>query len=383
MNFNFSENQYAFRDSVRELLKNRHDVSRLRASLDAEGLDQGLWQALTDLGLQMILVPEEQGGLGLSLLDAALLFEEFGRALLPGPMTETLIATDLLTRHGGTEHAPLLANIATGDARWSIALQERDHGFGSDGVTTRAISSGNGWRLRGAKALVANADEVDQILVTARLDNGDLAVFAVAASAVGVSNRRNIVIDPSYRYFDVRMDDVPIAANARIGGAAAAERLFSVAAAAASLHLVGCSETAFTMALEYAKQREQFGRPIGAFQAIKHKLADMYMWLESARSAAYYAAWAVSEEAPGWPAAVSVAKAASGDASRMVCNESHQIHGGLGFTWEYDLHFFIKRAKLLEYSFGDAAWHEERVVVAAIAEAKLDPTPIGKEEALA
>ena len=352
MDFDFSEDQYLLRDSVNAFLADNWGTKRLRAA--AGQFSEELWHGLTGLGLQTLLVPEAHGGAGLGLVDAVLAFEAFGRHLVPGPMLETILISEVIARFGG---AALLPHIAEGTVRLAFAHAEPGAGHRAEPAGVTATLDRGQWRLHGRKILVPAADSATGLAVSAQLPDGGAALFLCDLSAPGVAIARNVAIDPDA--MPCRMDFAGTPAT--LLGDGALPRLLETSAIAAAAAMIGIAGAALDMAVAYAKQRTQFDRPIGSFQAIKHRCADMLVAVETARAAAYYAAWAAAEDDPALPLAVSIAKAAAGDASRFACNECLQIHGGVGFTWEFDVHLFLKRAKLLEYSFGDATWHRERV----------------------
>lgn len=360
MNFDFSEDQYRLRDSVRGFLSDHWGMAKLRAA--GARHDAKLWEGLCGLGLQTLLVPEPFGGAGLSMEDAVLSFEEFGRFLLPGPMVDTILISEIIARYGSDAvRADYLPAIAGGAARLAFAHAEAGSARDPEQAGVGALWDGDEWRLRGRKIMVPAAEAATVLAVSARMPGGGLGLFLCPRTGAGVQVARNVAIDPDSMCCRVELED---AAAVRLGDAAtgaALHRLVATSALAASAQMIGIAGAALDMAVAYAKQRTQFDRPIGAFQAIKHKCADMLMATESARSAAYYAAWAAATDDPELALAVSVAKAASGDACRRVCNDCLQIHGGVGFTWDFDVHLLLKRGKLLEYSFGDATWHREGV----------------------
>jgi alkylation response protein AidB-like acyl-CoA dehydrogenase len=356
MNFDFTEDQYLLRDSLRAFLADHWGTKKLRAAGGRFSAD--LWGGLTALGLQTLLVPEQHGGSALGLVDSVLAFEEFGRALVPGPMRDTILISEVIARFATPEQcAALLPAIVAGTARLAFAHAEPGAGHRTEPAGVTAMPDGSAWRLRGRKILVPAADATTSLAISARLPDGRAALFLCDLPAHGVTLARNVAIDPDSMPGRVDLND----AAATMLGTAAIDRLLETSAIAAAAEMVGIAGAALDMAVAYAKQRTQFGRLIGSFQAIKHRCADMLVAVEAARPASYYAAWAATEGAPDQALAVSVAKAAAGDAGRFVCNECLQIHGGVGFTWEFDVHLYLKRAKFLEYSVGDATWHRERV----------------------
>lgn len=368
MNFDFSEDQYLLRDSVRGYLSGHWGAAHLRAA--GAQFDPKLWQGLCGLGLQTLMVPEVFGGSGLGMVDAVLSFEEFGRALVPGPMVDTILISEIIARFGSdAAQAEFLPEIAAGTARLAFAHAEPDSGRNQDRVSAVALRGADGWCLRGRKILVPAAEAATAFVVSARLPDGTCGLFLCSSTAPGVRVARNIAIDPDSMCCRIDLEDAVATCLGEAAPATALQRLLATAAVAASAQMIGIAGAALDMAVAYARQRTQFDRPIGAFQAIKHKCADMLMATETARSAAYYAAWAAATDDPGLDLAVSVAKAACGEACRLVCNNCLQIHGGVGFTWAFDVHLLLKRGKLLECGFGDAHWHRERVARLILPEA--------------
>jgi alkylation response protein AidB-like acyl-CoA dehydrogenase len=373
MDFDFSEEQYLFRDTVRKFLEGTQDLAKVRARLDGDGLDGGLWVELTELGAFGLLVPEEYGGLGLTFVDLPLIVEEFGRALVPSPVAETIASTDVLVRHATPEQKTrLLPEIAKGELRLVPATLEPEASFDPADIRATALPSGNAWRLSGRKILVPHAAAADLMLVGARFgEDGPLGLVLLETDREGISLREQASLDPSGRFHEVTFEGVPVLRDDILGGApsrTALGRLLDASGALAATQMTGIASKVLDNAVSYASHRTQFGRPIGSFQAIKHRCADMAVAVDTSRSAAYYASWAMAQDSDDRAKAVSMAKSFCGDASRFVCNEGIQIHGGIGFTWELGLHFYLRRAKVLEYSYGDAAYHRERVLAETLAE---------------
>lgn len=361
MNFDFSEDQRQFRDSLARFLADKWSTKDVRGYAMGQGDDRALWTGLAEMGFHGALVPEEHGGLGLTFVDLVLAFEEFGRALVTVASVETAIAAWLIARHGNAEQKrTLLPKIAAGERRVALAHQETQAGYDANEIRLSARKVAGGLVLRGAKVLVPHADTADCFLVSARLDDGD-PVVVICERSENIRVSPHVTLDPSLPSFAVDFADVRIPAHGVLGGPAALANMTDASALAAAAMATGIASKALDMAVDYAKTRVQFGRVIGSFQAVKHKCADMAVALDGARSASYYAAWALAEAAPDAALAVSVAKAACCDASRLICNESLQVHGGIGFTWEYDLHLYMKRAKVHESAHGNATWHRERV----------------------
>jgi alkylation response protein AidB-like acyl-CoA dehydrogenase len=373
MDFEFSPEQMAMQETVRGLLADHYDTARAKAVAESGGQDERVWRQLAEAGIFSVAVPEAHGGMGLGFVDLALILEEFGRALVPAPAAETLVATDVLARHATPEQqATWLPSIAEGTLRVTLAIAEVDAGYGTAFTTSVAEPTGNGWTLDGLKILVPDAAGSDLILATVRFGaDGPVGLVALDRTRPGVSLRKHVGLDRSSRHDEVTFSAVSITQDDIVGGApsAAAVTLASEGgAAAAALQMTGIAARVLDDAVAYAGQRTQFGKAIGSFQAIKHRCADMAVSLEGARSAAYYAAWAVAEDSPGLEQAVSMAKAFCGDTSRFVCREGIQIHGGIGFTWDLGLHLWVRRAKMLESAYGDAIQHRERVLARTLAD---------------
>lgn len=360
MDFDFSSDQYLLRDSVRAFLDNEWGPRKLRQA--GGKLSPELWSGLCGMGLQTLPVPEEFDGAGLGFVDLALVLEEFGRALVPGPMAETILAADILCRFGTpSQRSKLLPQISAGACRIAFAHAQAGAGHTASDVTLAAERIAGQWRLRGRKILVPAAQAATHLMVSAKPHDGAAALFICDAKHLSTAPQPHRAIDPDSLLASIDFDGVPAQPVGEVPDARPLARLIDTSTLSAALQMVGISAAALALAVDYAGQRTQFDKPIGSFQAIKHKCADMLVALESARSAAYYAAWAAAEDDASLPLAVSMAKAVSSDACRLICNDALQIHGGVGFTWDFDIHFYLKRGKLLEYAFGDASYHRERV----------------------
>lgn len=380
MDFDFSPEQYMFQESVRTFLAQRFDGAKAQALTEHDGGGEPLWHGLRDLGIFSMLVPEAFGGLGLSLVDLALPLEEFGRALVPPSIGETIAATDLLVQYATDEQrARLLPQIAQGELTVVNALLETQADFSPNSMSLAAVASGNGWSVSGTKILVPYAKHADLILVALRFgDSGSLGFAAVEPKRRGVSLRAHTSIDVANEYYEVTFDDTPLVRDDIVGGEPIADsvwRVFDVGGLVSATQMSGIAAKMLDASVIYARQRNQFGSPIGSFQAIKHRCADMAVGIDASRSAAYYAAWALSDRSQDSPRAVSIAKSFCGDTARYVCNESIQIHGGIGFTWGLGLHYYLRRAKTLEYLYGDASYHRERVLAMTLAQ--LDAERVG------
>lgn len=373
MDFDFNEEQYMFQEATRSFLGDTFGVDRVRGLLGGDGFDEDFWEKLTATGAFGMIVPEEHGGMGLNLVDLALVLEEYGRALVPSPVAETLIATDVIARFGTEEQkARTLARIAEGKLRIVPALTESHAGHAPLDMKLTAVRNGSGWAVDGTKILVPHAAKADLILIALRMGTeGPLALAMIERDRKGVTITEQSTIDLSSRNYRLDLDAVAIGSEDIVGGApdpAAVHRLLNVGGFVAATLMTGIAARVLEDSVEYAGQRVQFGKPIGSFQAIKHRCADIAVKVDSARSAAYFAAWALAKAAPESEKAVSMAKSYCGEAARFACNESIQIHGGIGFTWELGLHLYLRRSKTLELSYGDADYHRERVLSATLAE---------------
>ena len=362
MNFDFDDEQYAFRDVFARYLVGAFPAER-RQDADAGFDDQ--WRGLADLGLFALLVPEAHGGLGRSFVDLGLIVEELGKVLAPVAITDTLVATEVIARFASDDTAAaLLPRIAAGDCRIAIAMTEPGVGYDPARTVAALGRRDNERTIGGTKLNVAHGADADLILTLARDETGDVAAVLVKRDQSGVTVRMQSGLDPSCHPAAIDFDG---AIAEPLGGAVAAARLFDAGAMVSAGLLTGIADAALALTLDYARQRMQFGKAIGSFQTIKHRCADMAVAADGARSASYYADWAVAEDAPDRARAVSIAKAFCGETARTICNDAIQIHGGMGFTWELGVHHFLKRSKVLEYAFGDAAFHKERVMATTLA----------------
>jgi len=370
MDFAFSSDQQLLKNSARAFLDEHCKPEFVRATFDdPRGESEALWKEMAQLGWLGLSLPEEHGGSGLGMVETAILLDELGRAAYPGPYLPTMLAGHAILTAGSTaQKNRWLPAIANGGARATLALMERELDWDPQATTTRAERSGSGWVLTGLKQFVPWPSVADLMLVPARAPEG-LSIFLVPASARKLSVSMMTAIDLSTRLGQVTLDGVAVDADALLGAPGGAgpllEDVLRRGAVAAAAEMLGASRRCLDMAVSYAKVREQFGQPIGSFQAIRHKCAEMLLEVENAHSATYYAAWALDAGAEDAVLAASVAKAYVNDAARKVCSEAIQVHGGIGFTWEYDLHLYFKRAKALEVQYGDADYHRELVLRAA------------------
>jgi alkylation response protein AidB-like acyl-CoA dehydrogenase len=366
MDFDLNKAQKLLQQSARDFFARECKPERVRELMATDtAYDDGLWRAMADQGWTGLIIPEEFGGLGLSLVDLIAVSEEMGRACLPGPFLSTLWAAALIDRAGGEgQRKQYLEPIAAGDMKATVALLGEDADWNPESVQLRAEKEGKEFRLRGRKEFVTDAEVADVIICVARGADG-LVLAPVEKGAKGVKIAATPGVDATRKLYSVEFEDVvtpeadALAFNTRTQ--AAIESATNTAVVALCAEMLGGMQWTLETGVEYAKTRQQFGKPIGVYQAVQHQLADMFLMTESARSAIYYAAWAVSENDPAAKLAVSVAKACCSDAAREVGNRGAQVHGGIGFTWEHDLQLYYKRAKASEIMFGDANYHREEI----------------------
>jgi len=359
VDFAFTSDQQLLKNSARAFLDEHCKPAFVRSLMDdPRGETETMWKEMAQLGWLGLALPESVGGAGLGMVETAILLEELGRAACPSPYWPTMLAGLAIDAAGTAEQKQRwLASIAGGEARASVAFMEGELDCDLGATTTRADVKGTRVFLTGVKQFVPWAAVADLLVAPARGSEGP-ALYLVDPRASGVSITPLTGVDLGTRWATVSLDG---AAAVPLGRPAEAENVFASllrrAAVGAAAEMLGASRRCLDMAVAYAKVREQFGQPIGAFQAIRHKCADMLVEVENAHAATYYAAWALDADAEDAPLAASVAKAYVGDASRKVCGEAIQVHGGIGFTWEYDLHLYFKRAKALETMYGDADAH--------------------------
>ncbi|HEV2301753.1 MAG TPA: acyl-CoA dehydrogenase family protein [Stellaceae bacterium] len=372
MDIGFSEEQELLRDSARKFLEAECPTSFVRARMAEPGaVTPEFWAKLAGQGWLGILFPEEFGGSGLGMVDLIVLLEEMGRAVMPGPYFSTAILGGAAILEAGSraQKTEFLPKIAAGELKATLALAEAEARWDARGIRLAARPEGSGWRLSGEKLFVPDAHLADVIVVAARTREGSMAedgvsLFLVARGAAGLSIKPLPTIDETRKSCAVRLAGVALGPEALLGeagrGWAALARVLDRAVVALSAEMCGGAERVLMMTTEYAKIRIAFDKPIGSYQGVKHKAADMLVDVENAKSLTYYAAWALDEGEAEAPLAAAMAKAQASDAARRVAAAGIQLHGGIGMTWEHDLHLYLKRAKANEIAFGDAAWHRER-----------------------
>jgi alkylation response protein AidB-like acyl-CoA dehydrogenase len=305
------------------------------------------------------------------MIEAGILAEEIGRVIAPGPLLATVTQFVPAVREAGTaeQRTRFLGAVAAGTCSGTLAICERRGSFDPAAVTATVVVDGDRAVLSGEKRFVVEGDAVDELLVVARAPGtaGDDGVHALVVPVAAARTRLAHALDGSRRLVHVDLDGVRVERDRILGdgrpasAASALRRAIEEATVATALEIVGTAQTIFDVTLEYAKQREQFGVPIGSFQAIKHKFADMLVMLERARSTGYFAALTIAEDDPRRTTATSVAKVAAGDCQRLLAKEGIQIHGGIGYTWEHDMHLYVKRAKSLEPMFGTSRTHRAHI----------------------
>lgn len=366
MEFDLSDTQRMMQQSARTFLAGECSTAHVRRLMAAEtAYDPELWNGMVEQGWTGIIIDEAQGGLGLGLVELVAVAEEMGRACLPGPFLATVWGTAALkAAPASSQRDDLLSRIAAGQLRGTVAHLEDSVDWGAAATELSAVRHSGGFRLSGRKLLVLDAEVADVILVAARLE-GALALFAIADRPAGLSIRATPGIDATRKLYELTFDSVTLPTASLLARGAEAEQAIrhgvQTAAVAVCAELVGGMQWILETATAYVQTREQFGKTIGSFQAVQHQLADVLLWLESGRSATYYAAWALTENDAAASAAVSIAKAYLSDAAREVGNRGVQVHGGIGFTWEHDLQLYYKRAKSSEILLGDANFHRQRL----------------------
>lgn len=371
MQFSFSEEQEEFRQVLRRFLEDRSAPAEVRRLMDTpEGLDRDLWkQACNELGLSAIHLPEEYGGQGFGFVELGIVLEEAGRTLLCAPLLSSAVMASNAILLGATEHQckEILPAIVSGETIATLAISESDGSWEPTDISLTATASEGGYQLDGVKSFVLDGHTADLIVVAARAPGSSgsdgLSLFAVPGDAPGLERKLLSTMDQTRKLARLDFSGVRGDLLGEAGTASQAiERSVDLASVALANEMVGGAQKLLDATVEYAKERVQFGRAIGSFQAIKHRLAELLLEVELAKSAAYYAASAAAEGDLNLPALASLANACCSEAYRRVAMESIQIHGGVGFTWENDTHLYFKRARSSEFLFGDPTRHRERLL---------------------
>lgn len=367
MDFGFSEEQDQLRLAVRDYFASELPVAFARAMLDdPTGFPPEAWRKLADLGWLGLAVPEALGGSGLGLLDLTLALEEAGAVALPGPYgsTVSLALPLLIGTADDAQRRAFVPEVASGRRRVACAIAEKRGRWSLDAIDTVARRDGSSFVLTGTKLFVPDAGDADTLVVATRLDDG-VGFFILPSDVPGANIAAMRTVDRTRRLSTVVLDAVRLEAACLLGGRrydfATLDQVIDHARIALAAQMVGAADRCLAMTVEYVGLREQFGRAIATFQAIQHRCADMKVAVEHARSLVYYAAWAADHDAPDRRLAAAMAKAFASDACPQVAADAVQLHGGIGFTWEHDLHIYFKRLKADEQTYGDATANREQV----------------------
>ena len=376
MEFELSEEQEHLRDGARAFLEQACPPSAVRKVFDTkpgafDAKSSPLWLRMIDLDWPALNVPEANGGLGLGPIEVALVVEEMGRVVAPSPYLATATQFVPVVRETGTEEQreAFLRPVAEGRSTGTVAIAEAAGRWEAGVVEATATRAGGGWRLEGTKRYVMDGATADEIVVVARAPGSSgwdgLGVFVVPGDSLASTVRE--AKDPSQPLADLALGGVSVPDDRVLvepgdGRAAPAiRRAVQEAVAAMAMSMTGTCRVIFETTLQYAKDREQYGRPIGSFQALKHRLVQMYLAVERANALCYFAAMTIAEDDERRAMTPSIAKAAAGECQRLVVQDGLQLHGGIGYTWEHDLHMFLKRAKSGDFLFGSAAVHRAEV----------------------
>jgi alkylation response protein AidB-like acyl-CoA dehydrogenase len=361
MDFDFSDEQKELRGQAQRFLKEQCSTEVVREVLEGDApYSEKLWKSIVEMGWTATALPEAYGGIGMGYLELCVIAEELGRVAAPVPFSSSVYLFSEAVLQAGSDEQKLahLPGIAEGKTIGTFALAEGPHLVTAKSLTVRF----EGGKLNGAKLPVPDGDVADVAVVLATSAEGPTLVLA-DLNAAGVSREAVKTIDPSRSHAKITFKDTPAEALGKPGeGWAVKDRVFDRAAILFAMEQLGGADTCLGMAQEYARDRYAFGRPIGSFQAIKHKLADMYIKNELARSNIYYAAWALDSGAPELPVAAAGARVAGTEAFHYASKENIQTHGGNGFTWEYDCHLFYRRAKLLSVNLGSSRVWKDRLI---------------------
>ncbi|HEY6530987.1 MAG TPA: acyl-CoA dehydrogenase family protein [Acidimicrobiales bacterium] len=360
MDLEFSEDEAELRQMVTDVLDGISPPSVVRAIYEGTGDDSDVWAQMVELDWPALTIDEAHGGVGFGYLELAIVAEQIGAHTTPGPFLATASQFAPAVRELGDEaaRAAWLPRIAAGEITGSLAIAEGGR-WSPDAVTATATREGDGWRLEGRKEAVVHGAAVDEVVVVVRGAEG-LGAFVVARGELTVEPR--VTIDPTLPIADVVLGGVVVGADRVLAEPGslepvAVERVLEEATVAMATNVAAACREIFQWTVDYSKEREQYGRPIGSFQALKHRMADMYLAVERASSLCWFAALTITEDDPRRHEAAALAKAAAGECQMLLVTDGLQLHGGIGFTWEHDLHFFLKRAKAGDALFGNALAH--------------------------
>jgi alkylation response protein AidB-like acyl-CoA dehydrogenase len=369
MNFEFSEAQNLLRQQAQSFLREHASPAQVRAILDGEApFDEALWRGIVDLGWTATTIPETYGGLGLSYLELCVLAEELGRSLAPTPFSSSVyLATEAILAYGTTtQKEQYLPRLAEGEIIGCYAVAE-GHGQVAPARLETRVENGV---MHGVKLPVADGDVADVAVLLSRYNHREASMYLVDLHGEGVTRTPVATLDPTRSHAQITFDGAPAALLGHIdAGWSQHMALYDRAAVLYAFEQVGGAQAALDMARQYALGRYAFGRPIGSFQALKHKMADMYIAATLARSNCYYGAWALHADAPELPVAAATARVSATHAFHACAKENIQIHGGMGFTWEFDCHMYYRRAKLLAVNLGSLHRWQDMLVT------RLDASP--------
>jgi alkylation response protein AidB-like acyl-CoA dehydrogenase len=359
MNFDFTDDQQAIKRTAKEFLSSRYKPETVRELAgDERGFTEQQWSQIADLGWPGVMIPEEHGGLGLGAVELVVIAEELGYALAPSPLLSSIAAALVIDAAGSEEQrSRWLPAIASGEKRAALAVWDEDAGWDPEASTARPA----GGHLSAAKIAAADAGSADVLVVGA----AERSHFLVETEAGGVTITPQEALDNTRKLYRVELDGAAVE-ELPDGTPESVAHAYATIITALAAENVGVAQRTMEMAVEYAKDRKQFDRPIGSYQAVAHRCAQMLLETEGARSLTYGAAWALAhDESERAVRAASMAKAYAGDAGFRVSASALQVHGGIGFTWEHDLHFFLKRAQANAHAFGDSRYHRDKVAALA------------------
>ena len=363
--FTPTEDQELIRSTARQFLDDRLGLPIVRDLMMTDvGFERGMWKEMADLGWTGLAISEEFGGAGYGLTEVSVLMEEMGRTVTPGPFLASSILATTAIQNAGTDaqQSEWLPGLASGETIGTIAFFEGPRDWLMSRIATQALPSGDGWVIDGVKGYVLDGHLADLMVVAARIGE-EVGLFVIETDGRGVEINQTPVLDPTRRQAEVRLSDVRVGSQALLGGGPSPDAIrltLLVGTTALASEQVGGAQQCLEMSVEYAKTRHQFGRPIGSFQAIKHRCAEMLMKVESAKSAAYHAA-RVADDQEEFTLASHLAGSVSSESYVWAAAETIQIHGGVGFTWEHDAHLYLKRAKASSLVLGDPRFHRDRL----------------------
>ena len=369
MNFGFTDEQELLRAEVRKFLDENASLEEVRKQVEVDsGFDPKLWKQMAELGFVGLSIPEEHGGAGLDLVTLLVLLEETGRTLLPSPLVSNVVASKAIQHFGDEEQcARWLPGLANGSLIGTFALLEQGDDLSPEGLSLEGKLDGEETILHGRKLFVPDAGKADLFVVAFRRGGAgdDYGLAVVERQSEGVSAADSPAMDLTKRQGSLELNDVRVPRNGILaesgGGWSAIQRLIDLGAALVTAESVGAAEGALEITTSFAKEREQFDAKIGRYQGVKHPLAEMYVDIESYKSLVYYAFWALDEGAEDAAVAISRAKAYASETFPMLGINGVQLHGGVGYTWEYDIQLYLKRGKWMRPMYGDADYHYDRI----------------------